>query len=65
MKSAEVTNSYDAIRDKIVCDQFISSANSELRTFIEERTYPSLADVVNCAENYGAAHPSVYKSIAN
>ena len=50
---------------KNVCEQFISSVTAELRTFIKELSCPSLADVVKCAENHGAAHPSVYKGIGN
>ena len=64
MESANVDKTYDAIRDKMICDQFISLVNLDLRTFIKEQSVSNLEDVVRCSDNFGVAHPNVYKQIS-
>ena len=65
MRSADVNNDYESIRDKMLCDQFLASVTPELRCFIREQSASSLHDMVKISDNYGSAHAAIFKQISD
>ena len=65
LERAEVEKTFQALRDKMLSDQFLASVTPELRTFIREHSVTKFSEIVTLADNYAAAHPGIVKQISN
>lgn len=55
VESLKVENTYDALRNFMLSDQFLASVSSDLRQFLKENDAKTLTDMVTMADNWSTA----------
>ena len=61
LESSKVEQTYESLREFILCDQFLSSCSSELRIFVKERKCSSVAHMADTADIHATARNSYPK----
>lgn len=62
LESNHVEQDYQKLKEFILCDQFLSSLQSDLRTFIKENKVSGMVDMIELADRWSTAHKAYPKA---